>query len=82
MNRREKYVEFRLIDDEQMPPIVIKQSDSENRFKPVIVINQAHNIWLSLQRSAIPGITQSLADKLNAMCDSYLEEQLMNEEMA
>ena len=80
MNRREKYVEFRLIDDEELPPMVIKQSDEG--FKPVIVINQAHNVWLSLQRSAIPGITQSLADKLNAMCDAYLEEQLMNEEMA
>ena len=80
MNRREKYVEFRLIDDEDMPPMVVKQNDEG--FKPVVVINQAHNVWLSLQRSSIPGICQSLADKLNAMCDAYLEEQLMNEELA
>ena len=80
MNGREKFVEFRLIDDDEMPPMVIKRS--EEGYKPVVIINQAHNVWLSLQRSAIPGICQSLADKLNAMCDAHLEEQLMNEEMA
>jgi|TARA_R110002020_G_scaffold253928_4_gene467635 hypothetical protein len=80
MNGREKFVEFRLIDDEEMPPMVIKQS--EEGYKPVVIINQAHNVWLALQRSSIPGICQSLADKLNAMCDAHLEEQLMNEEMA
>tara|TARA_R100000951_G_scaffold116193_1_gene126991 strand:+ start:1212 stop:1475 length:264 start_codon:yes stop_codon:yes gene_type:complete len=74
-----KTVEFRLIDSNEMPPIVIKKSEKDNAC--VIVLNQAHTIWLSLQRNTIPGIVQSLAEKLNQLCDGYLEEQLMYVEM-
>lgn len=74
-----KTVEFRLIDSNEMPPIVIKKNEKDNAC--VIVLNQAHTIWLSLQRNTIPGIVQSLAEKLNQLCDGYLEEQLMYVEM-
>ena len=70
--KEKKQIEFRLIDSEDMPPVVIKKNENNNEC--VIVLNQAHTIWLSLQRSAIPGITQSLADKLNQLCDGYLEQ--------
>ena len=76
--KRRKEVEFRLIDDEDMPPVVIKKHEEDNGC--VILLNQAHTIWLSLNRSTIPGITQSLAEKLNQMCDGYLEQQLVYEE--
>ena len=74
LNERIKEVEFRLIDDDEMPPLIIKSTDDGTT--PVIVINQAHNIWLSLQRYSIPGIAKSLAEKLNSICDAYLEQQL------
>lgn len=76
--RRRKEVEFRLIDSEDMPPVVIKKNEDDSGC--VILLNQAHTIWLSLNRSTIPGITQSLAEKLNQMCDGYLEQQLAYEE--
>ena len=74
--KRRKEVEFRLIDSEDMPPVVINKHEDDNGC--VILLNQAHTIWLSLNRSTIPGITQSLAEKLNQMCDGYLEQQLFN----
>ena len=77
--KEKKEIEFRLIDSEDMPPVVIKKHENDNGC--VIVLNQAHTIWLSLQRSAIPGITQSLAGKLNQLCDGYLEQQLAFIEM-
>ena len=76
--KRRKEVEFRLIDSEDMPPVVIKKHEDDSGC--VILLNQAHTVWLSLNRSTIPGITQSLAEKLNQMCDGYLEQQLVYEE--
>lgn len=72
--KEKKQIEFRLIDSIDMPPVVIKENERDGGC--VIVLNQAHTIWLSLQRSTIPGITQSLAEKLNQLCDGYLEQQL------
>ena len=76
--KKKKTVEFRLIDTDEMPPVVIKKNEIDNGC--VIVLNQAHTIWLGLNRSTIPGITQSLAEKLNQLCDGYLEQQLAYEE--
>ena len=50
--KRKKTVEFRLIDSEDMPPVVIKKNEIDNGC--VIVLNQAHTIWLGLNRSTIP----------------------------
>ena len=80
MMNRKKNVEFRLIDDEELPPVIIKQNEDDNTV-PVIVLNQHYKIWLGLQRSTIPGIAQSLAEKLNQICDSYLVEQMTYAEM-
>ena len=72
--RKRKQVEFRLINSEEMPPIVIKSH--EDNIGLVIVLNQHHNVWLALHRNTIPGITESLHSKLNELCDTHLEEQL------
>ena len=77
MSKQEKRVEFRIVEDEELPAIIIKR---DGGIAPVIVINTYHKVWLSLQRSTIPGITQSLAEKLNQLCDGYLEQQLAYEE--
>ena len=74
--KKKKEIEFRLIDEQEMPALIFKSSD-EDRTSCVIVINQAHKIWLGLHRNTIPGIAQSLAEKLNQLCDGFLEEQLM-----
>ena len=79
MQRSEKKeVEFRVVDDEELPAIIIKREDG---IEPIIVINTYHKIWLALMRSTIPGITHSLAEKLTMICDSFLEEQLQYEDM-
>jgi len=71
-----KEIEFRLIEDNELPALIFKGNETD-RTSCVIVINQAHKIWLGLHRNTIPGIAQSLAEKLNQLCDGYLEEQLM-----
>ena len=77
-NTDKKQVEFIIVSDEELPAIIIKREDG---FEPIIVINTYHKIWLSLMRSTIPGITQSLAEKLTMICDGFLEEQLQYEDM-
>ena len=78
MQKQEKRVEFRIVEDEELPAIIIKR---DGGLEPVIVINTYHKIWLSLQRATIPGITNSLAEKLTLLCDGFLEEQLQYEDM-
>ena len=78
IGKEAKQVEFRVIEDNELPAIIIKR---ENEITPVIVINTYHRIWLSLMRRTIPGITQSLAEKLTMICDGFLEEQLKYEDM-
>ena len=78
MSKQEKRVEFRIVEDEELPAIIIKR---DGGLEPVIVINTYHKIWLSLQRATIPGITNSLAEKLTLLCDGFLEEQVQYEDM-
>jgi len=76
--RTRKMVEFRMINDEELPPIIIKHDEDE--LLPVVVLNVHHKIWLGLQRKTIPGICESLAEKLNDLCDGVLMEQINMEE--
>ena len=46
-------VEFRIIDAEDMPPMVISQNEND---EPKVVINTYHRLWLSLNRRLIAGI--------------------------
>jgi|TARA_Y100000004_G_scaffold190519_1_gene247770 hypothetical protein len=78
MARTRKTVEFRLVNDEELPPVIIKHDEDD--LTPIVVLNVYHKVWLGLQRKTIPGICESLADKLNELCDGVLIEQLNMEE--
>ena len=70
MNKRT--VEFRIIDDADMPPIVITMNE-EN--EPKVILNQYHKIWLSLNRKIIGGCAEELFEKINIILTGYLVEQ-------
>ena len=69
---KEKIVEYRIIDDEQLPPIVITMDEND---EVKLIINVYHKIWLMLNRKTIGGVTEGLFDKISAVLDSYLLEQ-------
>ena len=75
-----KEIEFRLNYDEGLPALIFKSNEND-KASCVIVIKTYHKIWLSLHRSTIPGICNSLAEKLNQLCNGYLEEQLAYADM-
>ena len=64
-------IEYKLIDNEEDVPLKVEYNDE---LMPIITINLHYKIWLSLMRTVIPGISESLRDKLSEICDSYLEE--------
>ena len=72
-------IEFRIIDDDSLPPILITM-DSETE-KPRVLINQYHRIWTCLNRGVIGGIGQALPEKINEMLNGYLKEQRAYESM-
>tara|TARA_R110000824_G_scaffold35901_17_gene112010 strand:- start:165 stop:407 length:243 start_codon:yes stop_codon:yes gene_type:complete len=74
-----KEIEFTLIDDEDMPPIVISMDGNDN---PKVVINRHHTIWLGLHRNLITGCSMSLHSKMNELLTAYLAEQRMFERMS
>jgi len=65
-------VEFRIINDEDMPPIVITMDDND---RPKVIINRHHQIWLTLNRAHIGGIANGLFDEIVKILDSSLKEQ-------
>ena len=65
-------VEFRVIDADDMPPLVISQNE---RDEPKVVINTYHKLWISLNRRTIAGIIEALQEKMDMILTSYLEEQ-------
>lgn len=67
-----KQVEFRVINSEEMPPIVISYNDND---EPKVVINTHHKLWISLHRRTIAGIVTALQDKMDDILTAYLEEQ-------
>lgn len=71
-------VEFRLIEDVDMPPVIIKQHEHE--MTVVIMINLHHKIWLSLKRKSIAGANKQLFGQIDSILNMYLEEQLRMKE--
>ncbi len=65
-------VEFRIIDADDMPPLVISQNEND---EPKVVINTYHKLWISLNRRTIAGIIEALQEKMDMILTSYLEEQ-------
>ena len=67
-------IEYKLIDNEEDVPLKVEYNDE---LMPIITINLHYKIWLSLMRTVIPGISESLRDKLSEICDSYLKEMIV-----
>tara|TARA_R100000406_G_scaffold69624_1_gene49968 strand:+ start:257 stop:502 length:246 start_codon:yes stop_codon:yes gene_type:complete len=67
-----KEVEFRIINTEEMPPIVISANEND---EPKVVLNTYHKLWITLNRKIIAGIIEDLYGKMDMILTSYLEEQ-------
>jgi len=67
-----KEVEFRIINTEEMPPIVISANEND---EPKVVLNTYHKLWITLNRKIIAGIIEDLYSKMDMILTSYLEEQ-------
>ena len=65
-------VEFRLVNDPEMPPIVITMNEDD---KPKVVLNATHKIWLAYYRKTIGGCAESLYGKIDELLSGYLREQ-------
>ena len=76
--RNETNVEFRLVNDEEMPPIVITMNDNES---PKVVLNADHKIWLALHRKTIGGCAEALYEKIDELLTAHLQEQRAYERM-
>ena len=64
-----KKVEFRIVDDAELPPIVITMDEND---EPKVVINTYHRIWISLNRRLI---IDNLQEKMDMILTGYLSEQ-------
>jgi hypothetical protein len=64
-------IEFRLIDDTDMPPIVITMDEQD---RPKVIINRDYAIWLSLHRKVIGGCAESLFGKIDELLTSHLKD--------
>jgi|TARA_R110001583_G_scaffold84047_2_gene221355 hypothetical protein len=71
-------IEFKLIDEKELPPMVIAMNDDD---KPKVVINAYHRIWIGLHRKVIAGIVVNLQEKMDEMLDGFLREQRANEKL-
>lgn len=67
-----KTVEFRIVDDEDLPAILITGNENGD---PKVVINTYHKLWISLNRRTIAGIIEALQEKMDTILTSYLQEQ-------
>ena len=74
----EKQIEFRLIEEEDMPPIVIAIGENS---EPKVILNAHHRIWMGWKRKMIGGVARSLYDKIDELLDSYLADQYQLQEM-
>ena len=69
MNKEQ--VEFRLVDDGQLPPIMITMNDDDG---VKVVMNNQHKIWMTLHRKTIGGCAEALFEKINELLYSHLVE--------
>ena len=56
----DKEIEFRIINDEELPPIIISKTVDDS---PSIMINAYHRLWITLNRGLIAGIFDVLPKK-------------------
>jgi len=69
---KEKKVKFRMVDDSELPPIVITMNENDD---PKVIVNIYHKIWISYNRKVIAGIMEALQGKMDSLLDAYLLEQ-------
>lgn len=74
---KKKPVEFRIVDDEELPPIIFTQNENDD---VKVVINTYHKIWISLHRKTILGSLDALGEKMETLLTSHLTEQRMFEQ--
>tara|TARA_R100001509_G_scaffold165540_1_gene147633 strand:+ start:244 stop:519 length:276 start_codon:yes stop_codon:yes gene_type:complete len=67
-----RQVEFNVVSDLELPPMVISMNEND---EPKVMLNTQHKIWLSLNRRLILGIFEALPEKLDMILDGYLREQ-------
>tara|TARA_R100000329_G_scaffold68000_2_gene59635 strand:- start:591 stop:818 length:228 start_codon:yes stop_codon:yes gene_type:complete len=72
-------IEFRLVNDDEMPPVVITMND---RDEPKVVLNAEHKIWLCLHRKTIAGSAEALFEKIDQILTGMLIEQRNDERMS
>lgn len=72
IQNEKKTVEFRVVDDEELPPIIFSQTEN-NEVK--VIINTYHRLWVLLNRRTILGSLESLGEKIDNILTAYLEEQ-------
>jgi len=68
----EKQIEFRLIDNEDMPPIVITIGENN---EPKVILNSHYKIWMGWKRKMIGGVAKSLYEKIDELLTAYLADQ-------
>tara|TARA_R110000824_G_scaffold222785_3_gene410565 strand:+ start:295 stop:540 length:246 start_codon:yes stop_codon:yes gene_type:complete len=78
MNDDRTVVEYRIVNDSELPPIVITMNEND---EVKVVMNQYHKIWLSLHRKDIAGCAQSLFEKIDMVLTAFLQEQREYERM-
>lgn len=71
-------VEYVLVNDEDMPPVVITMGREDN---PKIVLNAQYKIWLALHRKTIGGSAEALFGKIDGLLTGMLQEQRNDELM-
>ena len=76
MNKEQ--VEFRLVNDIQLPPIMITMNDNDS---VKVVMNSQHKIWMSLHRKTIGGCAEALFEKINELLYGHLLEVRRDELM-
>ena len=69
-------VEFRLVHDAELPPIVITMNDGD---QPKVVINDYHKLWLALHRKTIGGCGEPLFGRIDEMLTVMLANQRNDE---
>tara|TARA_R110002012_G_scaffold178546_3_gene343721 strand:- start:1165 stop:1395 length:231 start_codon:yes stop_codon:yes gene_type:complete len=74
----ERNVEFRMVNDNEMPPLVITMNEDD---EVKVVLNQNNLIWLSLNRKTIGGLPEALYKNIDMLLDGFLREQRQNERM-
>tara|TARA_R100001440_G_scaffold22583_1_gene36792 strand:+ start:1548 stop:1838 length:291 start_codon:yes stop_codon:yes gene_type:complete len=73
---KKKPVEFRIVDDEELPPIIFTQNEND---EVKVVINTYHKIWICLNRRTILGALDALGEKIDTILTSHLSDQRMFE---